>query len=129
MLSRRWVRWSDVDLKHCKLTIRRSVEIIDGERRENAPKTRRSAHTLTLAPFVVAAFRQQPRKQVERRMFFGLGRDEDAYVFDARMRSRGDPIRFRGCSPISCAVQRDRRFGYTICGTRMRRSRSQPEPT
>jgi len=76
------LRWSDVDLDAGKLSIRRSVEMIDGERREKPPKTRRSARTLAIAPFVVEALRRQKREQNERRLLFGLGRDENAYIFD-----------------------------------------------
>jgi len=76
------LRWSDVDLEIGRVAIRRSVEVIDGERREKTPKTKRSSRTLALAPFVVAALRQQRREQLERRIFVGLGRDDNAYVFD-----------------------------------------------
>jgi len=76
------LKWSDVDFEAGKVSIRRSVEMVDGERREKPPKTRRSARTLALAPFVLEALRRQKREQGERRLRFGLGRDDDAYVFD-----------------------------------------------
>jgi len=76
------LRWTDIDLDAGRLTVKRSVEMIDGRRREKPPKTTRSARTLALASFVVAALRQQKAEQSERRLFFGLGRDENAYVFD-----------------------------------------------
>jgi integrase len=76
------LRWADVDFEAGRLTIKRSVEMIDGERREKAPKTTRSPRTLALAPFVVAALRQQKSEQAERRLVLGMGRDENACVFD-----------------------------------------------
>ncbi len=88
------LRWSDLDLDGRRLTVRRSVEFVDGQRREKPPKTARSARTLALAPFVVDALRRQKREQSERfKLLLGddLGarrRQEAAYVFD---RADGSP--------------------------------------
>jgi integrase len=82
------LRWSDVDLDGHRLTVRRSVEMFEGRRRETPPKTARSARTLALAPFVVITLRQQKSEQSQRRMPLGLGRDESAYVFE---RPDGEP--------------------------------------
>jgi len=76
------LRWSDVDLEVGRVAVRRSIEVIDGERREKSPKTRRSSRIFAVGPFVVAALLQQRREQLERRLAFGLGRDDNAYVFD-----------------------------------------------
>jgi integrase len=82
------LRWSDIDFEAERLTVRRSIEVVKGERREKSPKTVRSARTIALAPFVVEALRRQKREQLERRLFLGLGRDDAAYVFD---RTDGKP--------------------------------------
>jgi len=78
------LRWSDIDLQGAKLTVRRSVEMVDGQRREKSPKTARSARTISLASFVVDALRRQRFEQNERRALLGLGKDGNAYVFDRK---------------------------------------------
>lgn len=82
------LRWTDVDLEEGRLMVRRSIEVINGKRREKPPKTARSLRTIALAPFVVAALRQQKREQLERRFVLGAGRDDAAYIFD---RADGSP--------------------------------------
>lgn len=62
-----------------------------GQAREKAPKTARSARTLVLAPFVVAALRSQKALQGKERLGLGIGRVSDGdYVFDRNDR-RGEP--------------------------------------
>jgi integrase len=76
------LRWSDIDFKETRLTVRRSIEVIDSKRREKSPKTARSKRTLALAPFVVGAFLRQKQAQQERCAALGLPWDDTAYVFD-----------------------------------------------
>ena len=82
------LRWTDLDLDGGRLTVRRSVEMIDGQRREKPPKTAHSARTLSLAPFVVEALRRRKREQLDRlKRLSGSDLDarrrhETAYVFD-----------------------------------------------
>jgi integrase len=85
------LKWGDLDLDAARMTIRRTLELVKGEIREKPPKTARSARTLALAPFVVAALREQRAAQGEIRINKGMGRatDED-YVFD-RSDRRGEP--------------------------------------
>jgi integrase len=81
------LRWTDVDLDAGRLEVRRSVEMVDGTRREKPPKTARSARTLALAPFVIAALQMRKDEQF-RRLQNRVGKREasaeqkDAYVFD-----------------------------------------------
>ena len=88
------LRWTDIDLDRARLTVRRSIEMIDGKRREKPPKTARSARNVALAPFVVDILCRQKREQGERRLLLGLGRDEEAYVFDRRDATPWDPDLF-----------------------------------
>ena len=77
------LKWGDVDLEGARLTIRRTLELVKGQVREKPPKTARSARTLSLPPFVVAALREQKAQQREIRIRRGMGRaSNDDYVFD-----------------------------------------------
>jgi len=88
------LRWSDIDLTAARLTVRRSIEVVREEstgagcthvryvRREKLPKTPTSRRTVSLAPSVVAVLRRQCSEQRERRNHWGLGRDQDCFVFD-----------------------------------------------
>jgi integrase len=88
------LRWGDLDLEAGRLMVRRSVEMVDGARREKPPKTARSARTLSLASFVVEALRRQKREQLDRLKLSceseieARRRHENAYVFD---RADGSP--------------------------------------
>ena len=76
------LRWGDVDLDAGRLSVRRSVEMVDGELRVKPPKTTRSARTLSIATTIVEALRRHRASQNERRLLLGLGRDEDGWIFD-----------------------------------------------
>ena len=88
------LRWTDVDLEAARLTVRRSVEMLDGRRREKPPKTARSARTIALAAFVVEAFRRQRDEQLERLRLLldddleARRRQKDCVIFD---RADGEP--------------------------------------
>ncbi len=76
------LRWGDVDLDAARLTVRRSVETVDGVTRTKPPKTARSARSIALPPFVVDVLRRRHAEQLERRLLLGLGRnDGDGWVF------------------------------------------------
>jgi integrase len=85
------LRWRDVDFEASRISVRRSVEVVDGERREKEPKTARSARTIGVPGFVVEALRAQRKAQNERRLLLGLGRDDNAYVFDRADGTAYDP--------------------------------------
>ena len=57
------LKWGDIDFDAARVTIRRTLELVKGQVREKPPKTARSARTLALAPFVVAALREQKALQ------------------------------------------------------------------
>lgn len=76
------LKWSDVDLDSRKLSVRRSIELVNGERREKAPKTARSARRLALSSFVVDALREQRRRQDSRNELIGRDFNDSDYVFD-----------------------------------------------
>jgi integrase len=80
-----------VDFEASRISVRRSVEVVDGERREKEPKTARSARTIAVPGFVVEALRAQRKAQNERRLLLGLGRDDNAYVFDRADGTAYDP--------------------------------------
>ena len=88
------LRWSDVDLDAGRLYVRRSVENAKGELRYKQPKTSRSARTLSLAAFVVDALCRHRAVQNERRIFYGLGRDDSALIFDREDCSPWNPASF-----------------------------------
>jgi integrase len=88
------LRWSDLDLQEGRLAVRRSVESISGARRIKAPKTRRSARTISLPSFVMEVLRRQRIAQAQRRLLLGLGRDEEGWVFTRADESPWEPGAF-----------------------------------
>ena len=75
------LRWSDVDLEAGRLEVRRSIETVDGEQRYKAPKTTRSARTVSLAAFAVNVLRRHRAAQASTRLMLGIGRESDGPVF------------------------------------------------
>jgi integrase len=62
------LRWNDVDLDHATLRVSHTLQRIDGRWQFVAPKTRRSARTLSLPASVVAALTiQKDRQAFERK--------------------------------------------------------------
>jgi integrase len=88
------LRWGDIDLKAAKLAVRRSLETVDGITRTKSPKTRRSARTVSLAPFVVDVLTRAKAAQAQRRLELGAGRDEDGWVFTRADASAWEPGAF-----------------------------------
>jgi integrase len=85
------LKWGDVDLDAGRMTIRRTLELVKGQVKEKPPKTARSARSLALPPFVVAALREQQVLQGKARLRLGMGNAaETDYVFD-RSDRRGAP--------------------------------------
>jgi integrase len=99
------LRWSDVDLDTGRLTVRRSIEVVREESsdvqgqvryvsREKQPKTPTGRRTISLATSIVAVLQRQRSAQRERRIQWGLGRDQDCFVFDRFNGSDWAPPRF-----------------------------------
>jgi len=120
------LKWSDLDLDRARLTVRRSIEIVDGKRREKPPKTARSARTVALPPFVVDALRRQKREQGERRLLLGVGRDDEGYVFDRTDTTPWDPTQFGWRFADLVRRYNLPKVRLTISGTATRRSCSPP---
>jgi len=59
------LRWNDVDLEKQRLSVRRSVETVNGVTRTKPPKTARSARTIALPAFVVQVLRRARLEQAE----------------------------------------------------------------
>ncbi len=77
------LRWGDVDLENGLLSVRRSLEYINGQIRFKEPKTKRSTRTVALPAFVIADLRRHRLGQAERFLALGLGRPgSDTIVFD-----------------------------------------------
>jgi integrase len=88
------LRWSDLDLDARRLTVRRSLETIEGVTRTKPPKTARSARTIALPPFVGNILRAERKKQAELRLLLGLGREDDGWVFVRSDGSQWEPGAF-----------------------------------
>lgn len=67
------LRWSDVDLKRGRYSIRRSAAILDGKQIEKSPKSQRSRRTEALPPSLVVLLEQHRRNQAKRLDRLGLG--------------------------------------------------------
>lgn len=84
------LRWSDVDLNARRLTVRRSVETVNGVTRTKPPKTARSARTIALPPFVVEVLRNERERQNDLPLLQGRASD-DGWVFVRSDGSQWEP--------------------------------------
>lgn len=89
------LRWQDIDLDGCALTVRQSIEETKAGLAFKAPKTKASIRTITLPAFVVTALRDHRREQAEQRLALGLGKDKNDLVFT---NPEGEPRRPRNFS-------------------------------
>lgn len=74
------LRWSDVDLDVCQLTIRRSIAMADGEPYEKSTKTHQSRR-VALDEATVAELRAHRLRMRERALALGVRLADDAHVF------------------------------------------------
>jgi integrase len=88
------LRWPDVDLEKARLSVKRSVETVDGITRTKPPKTARSARTISLPTSVVEILVRRRAIQRERRMMLGLGRDDQGWIFTRADETAWDPAAF-----------------------------------
>ncbi len=70
------LRWSDVDLELCQLSVTRSMQYIGGAAPENRisfrePKTAKSKRSIALSPSTVVTLREHKAKQTELRQSLG----------------------------------------------------------
>ncbi len=76
------LRWSDVDLESGRLSVKRSVEIIQGRIHEKEPKTVRSRRMISVPAFVIAALRRHRVVQAQQLLQLGIGsQGADGVVF------------------------------------------------
>ena len=73
------LRWSDVDLDACTLTIQRTLQHVGGEYQVFEPKTKRSRRTISLPLPVVASLRQHKACQTIERLKTGPVWEGDAW--------------------------------------------------
>lgn len=86
------LQWADINFEKAQLTVNRTLDFsTDGVLRVKAPKTEKSARTISLAPFVVKALRQQRASQLERFLELGIPVRPDGWVFDRPELGDGQP--------------------------------------
>ena len=67
------LRWSDLDLGKSRLTVNRSLTVVDDALVWSSPKTTRSRRTLSLDPETISVLRAHRRRQAEEKLAAGLG--------------------------------------------------------
>jgi integrase len=75
------LRWSDLDLDHARLAVRRSRTSVGYEVIEDAPKSKRSVRTVDLDPETVAILKRWRKAQKEERLAWGAGWVDTGLVF------------------------------------------------
>ena len=88
------LRWSDVNLDTRRLTVRRSLETVEGVTRTKPPKTARSARTIVLPPFVAEVLREELNHQERLRRASVTKLTEDGWVSVRADGSRWEPGAF-----------------------------------
>lgn len=81
--------WNDIDLDVGKLTVRASLQRINGALQRVSPKTAQSRRTIVLAETAIAALRTQRAQQKRARLKAGEQWQENSYVFTTRI---GTPL-------------------------------------
>ena len=85
------LRWGDVDLDAGILTVRGSLQRIDGRLQLFAPKTSRSRRTIALPQTAVAALRRHRVQQLQERLFAGSRWQDTSFVFTTLTGTPFDP--------------------------------------
>jgi integrase len=83
------LRWRDLDLTACTLTVNQAMQRTKGELEFKSPKTKTSRRTITLPAATVEALQAHDKVQLEERMKLGLGRDPHGLEFT---RADGKPL-------------------------------------
>jgi integrase len=117
------LHWSDIDFTNETITIRCSVQRLNGKLVLADPKTEASIRTLALPAVLVAALKAHQRLQDEERQAMQDVWQEHQLVFPSTVGTPMEPRnlsrQFKTCSkPPDCPT----RFGSTICGTVVRPS-------
>jgi integrase len=98
------VRWSDVDLAKARLTVNRSLTVVDRALVWSSPKTPRSRRTLSLDPETVAVLRAHRARQAKEKLAAGAAWIDDELVFCSELGEPLHPDRFT--RTFSAAVRR-----------------------
>lgn len=83
------LRWSDIDLDRCTLTVAQSLEQTKAGLQFKTPKTKKSRRTIALSTSLVDEIQTHRARQAADRLALGMGRDPNSLVFS---RIDGDPI-------------------------------------
>jgi integrase len=83
------LRWSDVDFSVGRVTINRSLSVIDNEFVWSTPKTARSRRSVSLDPETVGTLKTHRARQLEERIAAGEAWDDADLVFTDQ---RGGPL-------------------------------------
>lgn len=85
------LRWSDVDLGHGVVAVRRQLQRVDGELVTNDVKTSKSRRAVNIAPPVVAMLTARKAAQEKDRLAAGEAWEETGYVFTTQLGTPLDP--------------------------------------
>ena len=83
------LRWANANLKNGSLLVVEAVEETKGNTRIKEVKTSNGRRRISLPPMAAEYLKRHKAKEAEKRFLFGLGKDDDAFVFtteDCRMR-------------------------------------------
>jgi len=98
------LRWSDVDLAKGRLTVKRSLTVVDDTLMWSSPKTSRSRRSLSLDPETIAVLRAHRTRQAEEKLAAGPAWADDDLVFCNEL---GQPLHSdRFTRAFSAAVRR-----------------------
>ncbi len=88
------LRWSDVDLDAGRVTVNRSLSVVDSELVWSSPKTTRSRRSVSLDPETTASLRAHRRRQLEERVAAGDAWNDADLVFCDALGGPLHPDRF-----------------------------------
>ena len=100
------LRWSDIDLDVGRVTINRSLTVVDSALVWSAPKTARSRRSVSLDPETVAALSVHRRHQLEERIAAGDAWDGSDLVFCDQLGGPLHPDRFTRAFGSAAASRR-----------------------
>ena len=86
------LRWDDVDLDAGALSIRRTLQRLEGQWQFMEPKTKRSRRTVPIPAAVVRALREHRARQAEERLRLGAGWDGERWENLTFTNEQGGPL-------------------------------------
>ena len=76
------LQWQDIDMEAREISVRRSVERVDGSACFKIPKSKKSRRTVVIPPLAALALQQHRKGQHARFEVLGLTQSPDTVVFD-----------------------------------------------